>query len=91
MSDHDQLTKSRTQYDVHWRELITRNFVAGFSRSLGMILGQIIFFVVVLALLSRFVLPTLTPLLDSFQNATDIFNQLRRPATPTDLQNILYP
>ncbi len=89
MPDPDHLHHSRTQFDASWKEVMARNFVAGLSRSLGMILGQIIFFVVVLALLNRYVLPTLTPLLDSFQNATDIFNQVSTPSVPTDLQDIL--
>ena len=70
MSDPDDLTKTRTIYDVGTGELIWRNFLAGMSRAVG---GLVVYLIVVFILGNLFltyVWPVFQPQFESFQDLT---------------------
>lgn len=56
-AEPDKLDKSRTIYDVSHKELVWRNFLAGMSRAVGMVVVQFLFFVVLAGLFAQFLLP----------------------------------
>ncbi len=46
-SGADRIGKNRTIYDVGWRELVLKNFVAGMSRAVGGLVLNLLFFVII--------------------------------------------
>lgn len=70
MPDPDQLSKSKTIYDVGWNELFWRNFVAGMARTIGsLLLYAVVLFFLTSIFLQR-VWPILEPVLESFETST---------------------
>ena len=45
-SGADRIGRNRTIYDVGWRELVVKNFVAGLSRAVGGLVLNLLFFIV---------------------------------------------
>lgn len=65
-AEPDKLDKSRTIYDVSHKELVWRNFLAGMSRAVGMVVVQFLFFVVLAGLVAQFVLPQVMGMFDGY-------------------------
>lgn len=77
MQDPDQLTKSKTIYDVSKWEIFWRSFIAGAGRALGGIILQAIFLIVVVNLFMNQVWPVLEPIMDSLQTTSNAFQDLQ--------------
>lgn len=61
----------RNLYTVsHW-EIVSKNFLAGFSRALGGIIIYLIFFAIAGYIFSQYLLPQLEPLFSSLQMLTN--------------------
>lgn len=69
----DLVSKTKTIYDATFGEIFWKNFLAGFSRSLGGILVYLIFLFIFSGVFFNFVLPKLMPSINSYMN---IFNSL---------------
>lgn len=69
----DQVSKTKTIYDVGALEIFWRNFLAGASRGLGGIFVYLVFLFIISGLFLNIVLPKLLP---SINNFTNIFNSL---------------
>lgn len=72
LGDQDALKNGKTVYDVSYKELVWRNFLAGMSRSIGMVFVQFVFFVVIAGILAQLVLPRVmgvfSPYLETLQS-----------------------
>lgn len=71
----DQLTPSKTLYDVGWRELIIRNLVAGLSRSFGSLLFNVFILLIVGSILVKTIWPQAQSIFESLMNASKTMNQ----------------
>ena len=60
----DRLSKSKTLYDASTSEIILKNFLAGFSRTLGGLVLYFLFVFILGAFFVRFALPIITPFLN---------------------------
>jgi hypothetical protein len=72
----DAVSKTKTIYDVSYREIIFRQFVAGAARTLGSLLLYIVFFAIVVQILSRTIWPLVEPFVDQYLSALSTFNTL---------------
>lgn len=68
LADEDTLSKGRTIYDVSYKQLVWRNFLAGMSRAMGMVVIQFLFFAVVAGFVAQFVLPQIMGLFGGYMN-----------------------
>ena len=66
LADEDTLKKSQTIYDVSYKQLVWRNFLAGMSRAVGMVVIQFLFFAVIAGLIVQFVLPQIMGLFGGY-------------------------
>lgn len=76
LEEPDQITKTKTIYDVSAGEIMWRNFLAGISRALG---GMVIYFVVIFILSHIFltyVWPVLEPSFQTLEETTDLLKQM---------------
>lgn len=81
--DPDQLTKSKTMYDVGTGEIIWRNFLAGMSRALG---SMVIYFAVVLFLgniFLNYIWPSLEPSFETLGETTELLQQMNMMGQPS--------
>lgn len=77
LDDPDQVTKTKTIYDVSASEIIWRNFLAGISRAVG---GMVVYFLVAFLLghvFLTFVWPILEPSIESLGKTGDVLQQLK--------------
>ena len=84
----DLVSKTKTIYDTKASEIFWKNFLAGFSRSLGGIFVYIIFLLIFSGVFVNFVLPKLTPLINNYLN---IFNSLGPISNPKPGTDIILP
>lgn len=70
--DEDHFPDGTSQYDVTYRELVKRNFVAGLSRGAGWFVFQL----VIVVFLGAIVINYLVPALSSVTNAIDTTNEI---------------
>lgn len=66
LGDQDALKNGKTVYDVSYKELVWRNFLAGMSRSIGMVFIQFLFFVVIAGIAAQLVLPQIMKLFGGY-------------------------
>lgn len=76
-ADPDQLTNSKTIFDVSAGEIFWRNLVAGAGRAIGGIIFQIIFFFILFQIFNQFLLPTIQPLLDTLSITTETLQKFQ--------------
>lgn len=92
LADEDTLNKGQTIYDVSYKQLLWRNFLAGMSRAVGMVFIQFLFFAVIAGFVAQFVLPQVMGLFGGYMNT---LNTLQGGANQTQftLDNIkdLFP
>jgi hypothetical protein len=69
----DRVSKTKTIYDAGPGEIIWKNFLAGFSRSIGGIFVYILFLFIFSGIVINVVLPKLMPLITTY---TNIFKSL---------------
>ncbi|MDQ5951641.1 MAG: hypothetical protein QG639_922 [Patescibacteria group bacterium] len=77
LDEPDQLTKTRTLYDVSVGEIMWRNFLAGISRALG---GMVIYFVVAFLLghvFLTYIWPVLEPSIETLGETGEILQQMQ--------------
>ncbi len=74
LADEDTLSKGQTIYDVSYKQLLWRNFLAGMSRAVGMVVIQFLFFAVIAGFVAQFVLPQVMGLFGGYM---DTLNSLR--------------
>ncbi|MBP9781557.1 hypothetical protein KBC89_02785 [Candidatus Woesebacteria bacterium] len=68
LADEDTLNKGKTIYDVSYKQLLWRNFLAGMSRAVGMVFIQFLFFAVIAGFVAQFVLPQVMGLFGGYMN-----------------------
>lgn len=76
LDDPDNITKSKTMYDVGIGEIMWRNFLAGISRALG---GLVIYFVVIFIMghiFLTYIWPVLEPSFATLGETTDLLKQM---------------
>ena len=61
----DRVSKTKTIYDAGAGEIFWKNFLAGFSRTIGGIFVYLIFFLILSNLFLNFLLPKISPHLSS--------------------------
>jgi len=71
----DQLTSSKTLYDVSWRELVLRNLIAGISRAFGGLLFNVIILLILGSILFTAVWPQAQSFFNSLMNASKTMSQ----------------
>ncbi len=71
LADEDKLGKSKTIYDVSYKQLVWRNFLAGMSRSAGMVVVQFLFFAVIAGFVAQFVLPQVMGMFDGYMGTLE--------------------
>lgn len=64
----DRVSKTKTIYDASVGEIVWKNFLAGFSRTLGGIFVYIFFLLIFSGIFYTFVLPKLMPLITTYMN-----------------------
>ena len=69
----------RSLYQASKWEIFSRNFLVGVSRALGALIMQIIGLAVLYFLFTQFVSPTITPVLNSFQDAINVLKRFQSP------------
>lgn len=77
LPDPDQVTETKTMYDVSKWEIFWRNFLAGAARALGGILVQALFLIVVVNLFMNQVWPVLKPLLNTLQLTSETLQDIK--------------
>lgn len=68
LADEDTLKKGQTIYDVSYKQLVWRNFLAGMSRAMGMVVIQFLFFAIIAGFVAQFVLPQIMGLFGGYMN-----------------------
>ena len=69
----DWIGNSKTIYDVPAGEVFWRNFVAGMGRALGGVLMYFVFVYVIYSLFVNFLLPVVSPYLEGYMDALNLF------------------
>lgn len=80
--DEDNVTETKTIYQVSASEIMWRNFLAGMSRALG---GMVIYFVVAFIVgqvFLTFIWPVLEPTFNNLNQTTNMLNQLNMLQQP---------
>jgi len=88
----DQAQKKRDIYTSSLGEIFSKNFVAGFARGLGGVVVYILFLSVVLFIVSRTLLPTLEPLISTFQDSMKLLQNpgsLQQSISPSQVDQLL--
>jgi hypothetical protein len=78
LSDEDQLTDTKSIYNVSKWEIFWRNFIAGMGRALGAIILQAIFLLVIVNLFMNQVWPVIQPILQMMETTTQSLEQLNQ-------------
>lgn len=65
MADPDSMPQGKTIYDASKRDILWRNFLAGFARGFGNFIFTIIIFFVITTLIAEFLMPVINPLFES--------------------------
>jgi hypothetical protein len=80
MKDHDpdQLTDSKTMYDVSPGEIFWRNLIAGAGRGIGGLIFQAIFLLILVNLFVMYVWPVLEPLFKTVDTTNQALEQLQK-------------
>lgn len=73
----DQLTTSKTIYDVSKWEIFWRNVIAGAGRALGGIILQAIFLLIIINLFLNQVWPVIQPILNTLQKTTETLQDMK--------------
>lgn len=68
LADEDTLKKGQTIYDVSYKQLVWRNFLAGMSRAVGMVVVQFLFFAIIAGFVAQFVLPQIMGLFGGYMD-----------------------
>ncbi len=76
--DPDQLTQTRTIYDVSKWEVFWRNVIAGAGRALGGIILQAIFLFIIANLFINQVWPLVKPIIGMLETTTNSLEQLNQ-------------
>lgn len=84
----DQLPNNQTIYHVSVFEIFWRNFIAGMGRAFGSIFVYFFFLGVLTALINRFLVPHLMPLIQTMQNSFETINQLQPTNNANQLNQI---
>jgi len=72
----DNLTKSKTIYDASSGEIVWKNFLAGFSRTLGGIIVYFVFVAILGSLFLRFAMPIMSPFLGQLSTITNTLQRI---------------
>lgn len=75
--DPDQVTTTRTIYDVSKSEIFWRNVIAGAGRAVGGIILQAIFLLIVVNFFMKQVWPAVQPLVDTLNSTSATLQQLQ--------------
>lgn len=86
----DQLTKTKTIYEVSGFEVFWRNFIAGMGRAMGSLFVYLILFALIASIVNRFLMPHVLPLLTTLQDSVSTLNELT-PKGSNPLQNAISP
>ncbi|HOZ03204.1 MAG TPA: hypothetical protein PKX78_01770 [Candidatus Woesebacteria bacterium] len=70
-SGADRIGRNRTIYDVGWRELVVKNFVAGLSRAVGGLVLNLVFFVIIGSFVFQLFWPQAQATIDSLLQASN--------------------
>lgn len=75
--------KDKSLYSASWASIFFRNFLAGAAKALGGIIMYILFLYLIARVVSTYVLPQITPLIDTLQTLVQLQsqqqNQLQAP------------
>lgn len=88
LSDPDSLKKHKTVYDVSYKELVWRNFVAGMSRALGIVFIQFLFFAVMAGITAQLLLPQITKLFGGYFNTINSMQRGGTTQSPIDFNTL---
>ncbi len=77
IQEEDQLTNSKTIYDVSKSEIFWRNVIAGAGRAVGGIIFQAIFLLIVVNLFLAYVWPVVEPLINTLNSTTQTLQDLQ--------------
>lgn len=85
-SEHpnDRIGKTKTIYQMSAWSIFWRNFLAGFSRSLGGLIIYVIFLLVIGYLSYQTLLPRLLPIFQSYTTMMQSLTNQGRPSSPTE-------
>lgn len=72
LAEPDELSKSKSIYDVSKTEVFWRNFIAGLGRGLGNFLFTLLVFVIFTSLLATAMQPYINPLLSTLSSLSGI-------------------
>lgn len=76
-TDPDKITDNKTIYAASYSDIFWRNFMAGAARSLGSLVFQILFIVVLANFFMKYAWPQLEPLVQSLSTATQSLQNLQ--------------
>lgn len=86
----EQITSTKTIYEVSGFEVFWRNFVAGMGRAMGSLFVYLILFALIASIVNKYLMPHLLPLLTTLQDSVSTLNQLT-PKGGNPLQNAISP
>jgi hypothetical protein len=78
LPDPDEITATKTIYDVSKWEVFWRNLIAGAGRALGGIVLQAIFLLIVVNLFMSQVWPILQPIMESLQTTSQTLQDIQK-------------
>ncbi len=78
--DEDRLSNSKTIYDVSYKNLMWRNFLAGLSRGAGWFIFQILAIVFLGVMLNQLLMPYVRQISLVFTNLSSTLETVRNPA-----------
>lgn len=78
--NEDRIGKSRTIYDVSYRNLMWRNFLAGLSRGAGWFIFQILVIVFLGVMLNQLLMPYIRQISLVFTNLSSTLETIAQPA-----------
>jgi hypothetical protein len=73
----------RTIYDASGFEVFAKHFLAGFSQALGMILVYVLFLVIAYFMVIRYLLPTVQPYLNMYQQSMQSLQSIQSTFAPS--------
>lgn len=86
----DQVSPTKTIYEVSGFEIFWRNFLAGMGRAIGSLFVYLVLFALIANMVNKFLMPHLLPLLATLQDSLSTLNQLT-PKGGNPLQNAISP
>lgn len=78
MDKQQQSIDQQSVYQAGYGTIISKNFLAGFSRTLGAVVAQLLFFLVLFVLFARLFAPQLQPLFSMLERSLSTLESVQK-------------